>query len=147
MDEKYFCLTLDAESDDCWLTPERIKLDNFREIPRFQRVCEKYQIIPTYLLTYEYATYKPAIEFFRQKLYENKCEVGLHLHAWSTPPYEKEKNRVDLPWLYAYQYELPDGLFKKKLIYYLIQSIRILEFILLHTEPEDGGSIKELLSG
>jgi hypothetical protein len=114
MDEKFFCLTVDAESDDCWLSAERIELDNFREIPRFQRLCEEYQIIPTYLLTYEYATYKPAIKFFRQKLDENKCEVGLHLHTWSTPPYENEKNRVDLPWLYAYQYELPDDLFKQK---------------------------------
>ena len=114
MNKKYFCLTVDTESDNCWSTPERIKLDNFEEIPGFQKLCEKYGIIPTYLLTYEYATYKLAIDFFKQKLNENKCEIGLHLHAWSTPPYEKGKNGVDLAWLHAYQYELPDDLFKQK---------------------------------
>ena len=37
---------------------------NFDEIPKFQSLYEKFDIIPTYLLTYEYAIHKPAISFF-----------------------------------------------------------------------------------
>jgi len=66
VNNKYFVVTVDTESDDAWLNPDKIKLDNFEEIPRFQNLCEKYNIIPTYLLTYEYAVYKPAVEFFKR---------------------------------------------------------------------------------
>lgn len=110
----YFTVTVDAEADNAWTSPDKIELNNFEEIPRFQELCEKYNIIPTYLLTYEYATYKPAIDFFRRKLEEGKCEIGYHLHVWSTPPFSKEKNGVDMDWLHAYQYELPDDLFEAK---------------------------------
>ena len=50
-----FVVTVDTESDDAWSKPEIIKLDNLKEIPRFQNLCEKYDILPTYLLSYECA--------------------------------------------------------------------------------------------
>ena len=65
-------------------------------------------------MTYEYAIYKPAVEFFRRKLSERKCEIGYHLHVWTTPPFSREKNGVDIDWIQAYQYELPDKIFKAK---------------------------------
>lgn len=110
----YFTLTVDTEADDAWETPEKLELKNFQEVIRFQELCEKYNIVATYLLTYEYATYQPAIDYFKQKVKENKCEVGYHLHVWSTPPFDNEKNGVDINWLHAYQYEIPDDLFLKK---------------------------------
>lgn len=111
---KYFTITVDTEADNAWTKPEKIKMDNFREIPKFQELCEKYNIIPTYLLTYEYATYQPAIDYLKPKAEQGKCEIGHHLHVWTTPPFQNEKNGVDLDWIQAYQYELPDKLFKDK---------------------------------
>ena len=110
----HFILTIDTEADNAWSRPDKIEMKNFEEIPRFQKLCEKYQIIPTYLLTYEYATYQPAIDFFKVKLKEHKCEIGHHLHVWTTPPFSNEKNGVDIDWIQAYQFELPNELFEKK---------------------------------
>ena len=112
---KYFSITVDTEADNAWTSPNKIEMDNFKEIPRFQELCEKYDIIPIYLLTYEYATNEPAINFFKKKLIENKCEIGHHLHAWTTPPFSNEKNGVDMDWLHAYQFELPNEIFERKM--------------------------------
>ncbi len=119
----YFCITVDTEADNAWGSPDKIKLDNFNDIPRFQELCEKYRIIPTYLLSYEYATYEPAIEYLKPKLKKGKCEIGHHLHVWATPPYDKEKDGIDLKWLHAFQYELPDELFyaKSNILYETIE--------------------------
>ena len=86
-----FIVTVDTESDDAWLKPEVIKLDNIKMIPRFQDLCEKYDIFPTYLLTYECASREESISVFKPILDRQKCEIGHHLHIWSTPPF---KNRI-----------------------------------------------------
>jgi hypothetical protein len=109
-----FMITVDTEADNSWSSPEKIEMKNFEEIPRFQELCEMYDIIPVYLLTYEYATYKPAIKYLKPKLEQGKCDIGHHLHVWSTPPFQNEMNGIDMDWLHAYQYELPDDLFYEK---------------------------------
>lgn len=111
---QYFVITIDTEADNAWSSPKKIEMNNFKEIPRFQELCEKYNIIPTYLLTYEYTTYKPAIEYLKPKVKDGKCEIGHHLHVWTTPPFQNEKSGIDLDWLHAYQFELPDNLFEQK---------------------------------
>ena len=110
----FFAVTVDTESDNAWTKPEKISLKNFDEIPKFQSLCEKFDIIPTYLLTYEYAIHKPAISFFLDKLNKAKCEIGLHLHVWSTPPFINPKKGVDIDLLHAFQYEIDDKLFQAK---------------------------------
>ncbi len=110
-----FVVTVDTESDDAWTKPETLKLDNLKSIPRFQELCEKYEIIPTYLITYECAVRDEAIRILKPILDRGKCEIGHHLHVWSTPPFQKEDGRgVDLDWIHAYQSELPDELFCEK---------------------------------
>ena len=110
----FFTIGIDTESDDAWNSAEKIKLDNFDEIPRFQNLCERYNIIPTYFLTYEYAIHKPAIDFFKSKIMDKKCEIGQHFHSWSTPDKIDKNFEVDSKWIHAYQYELPDDIFIKK---------------------------------
>jgi hypothetical protein len=111
-----FIVTVDTESDDAWSKPETITLENIKEIPRFQEVCEKYNIIPTYLLSYECAARDEAVSLLKPILDDQKCEIGHHLHAWSAPPFQKKKTTedVDLEWIHAYQFELPDNLFEEK---------------------------------
>lgn len=110
----FFSITIDTEADDAWNNPKALSLKNFNAIPRFQNLCEKYDIIPTYLLTYEYANFEPAIKFFKKKAEEKKCEIGYHLHVWSTPPFKNEQNGVDIDYINAYQFEIDDDIFFKK---------------------------------
>ena len=111
-----FVVTVDTESDDAWSKPDVIKLDNLKEIPRFQDLCEKYDVTPTYLLAYECAARDEAISVFKPILNNQKCEIGHHLHSWSSPPFQRKNSRgdVDLEWIHAYQSELPDSLFEEK---------------------------------
>lgn len=121
----WFVVTVDTEADDAWRHPERLALENMREIERFQALCERYRIRPTYLLAYECATRDEAIDVLRPIVDRNACEIGHHLHCWSTPPFEREgPSGIDSAWLNAYQYELPESLFfdKAEVLYQAIES-------------------------
>lgn len=110
-----FVVTVDTEADNAWSNPTEIKLDNMKAIPQFQDLCEKYNVIPTYLITYECATRDEAIKVLKPILDRGKCEIGHHLHVWSTPPFQNDNGKgVDLDWIHAYQSELPDSLFSEK---------------------------------
>ena len=76
-----FTVTVDTESDDAWLKPETIRLTNFEDLVKFQKLCESFKVIPTYLMTYEYIKHKKAVEFFKEKWDLGKCEIGMHLHV------------------------------------------------------------------
>ena len=116
LNSQVFVVTVDTESDDAWTKPEIIKLENLKEIPRFQNLCEKYDILPTYLLSYECAAREEAVSTFKPILTRKKCEIGHHLHSWSSPPFQRKNSSgdVDLEWIHAYQFELPDSLFEEK---------------------------------
>ncbi len=110
-----FVVTVDTEADKSWARPNKIELNNLNEIPRFQALCRNYGIIPTYLVTYECATRDEAISVLKPISDAGQCEIGHHLHCWTTPPFEKEGPAgMDAAWLWAYQSELPDSLFREK---------------------------------
>jgi hypothetical protein len=111
----YFTVTVDTEADDAWKVQDKIGLNNIKAIPRFQALCETYGIVPTYLLTYECAVREEAVSVLKPIYEQDRCEIGYHMHAWTTPPFEQPSPEgVDLKWMNAYQYELPDGLFQEK---------------------------------
>lgn len=110
-----FVMTVDVESDDAWRHPDKISLKNLSNIPAFQACCERYGIVPTYLVTYECATRDEAVSVLKPIADAGKCEIGHHLHTWTTPPFEREDpSGIDSAWLQAYQFELPDSLFSEK---------------------------------
>ena len=110
-----FVVTVDTEADNSWARPNKIELKNLKEVPRFQALCQDYGIIPTYLVTYECATRDEAICVLKPICDAGQCEIGHHLHCWTTPPFEKEGPAgMDAVWLWAYQSELPDSLFREK---------------------------------
>lgn len=80
-----FIITVDTEADNQWKSSD-LKLENIKFLERFQLLCEKFNFIPTYLITYEVATDPFAVLLFKKWLNDNKVEVGTHLHPWSTPP-------------------------------------------------------------
>lgn len=89
---KYFIITIDTEGDNIWhrvTTPHgmrEIAVENAKYIERFQLLCEKYHFIPTYLVNYEMAHAEPFVSLAREWVKEGKCEIGMHMHAWNTPP-------------------------------------------------------------
>lgn len=81
-----FLITIDTEGDNLWAYPRHVTTENARFLPRFQALCEKHGLKPTYLTNYEMATDGQYQEFARGVLRRGTGEVGMHLHAWNSPP-------------------------------------------------------------
>lgn len=81
-----FLVTIDTEGDDLWSAPKDITTHNAEYLPRFQSLCESYGLKPTYLTSYEMAISPFFQEFGREVINNNAAEIGMHLHAWNTPP-------------------------------------------------------------
>lgn len=92
MKKKGFIITIDTEGDNIWkrvTTPSgmrEIKTENASYIARFQTLCEKYQYKPVYLVNYEMTRAEPFISQAKEWSSDGKCELGMHMHAWNTPP-------------------------------------------------------------
>lgn len=102
---KTFLITVDTEGDNLWewKPGDRITTENTLYIPRFQALCEKYGFKPVYLTNYEMAMDENWVRYSAQKAREGKCEIGMHLHAWNTPPeYSLKKNFGGNPYITEY---------------------------------------------
>lgn len=79
-------VTIDTEGDNLWSRPRVVTTRNAEYLPRFQALCEKYCLKPTYLTNWE-MVHSPAFrEFGRDLLARQTGEIGMHLHAWNSPP-------------------------------------------------------------
>jgi hypothetical protein len=81
-----FLITIDTEGDDAWSRPRTATTRNAAFLPRFQSLCERHALRPTYLTNYEMCRSDTFREFARDALRRDAAEVGLHLHAWDSPP-------------------------------------------------------------
>jgi hypothetical protein len=79
-------ITVDAEGDDLWSRPRTVTTENARFLPRFQALCERYGWRPTYLATFEMAVCPRFRGFAAEMLRHGTAEIGMHLHAWNSPP-------------------------------------------------------------
>jgi hypothetical protein len=86
MTRPYFLITIDTEGDNAWARPRVTATRNADFIPRFQELCERFGLRPTYLTTYEMACCPRYRAFARSVLALGRAEIGMHLHAWDTPP-------------------------------------------------------------
>ena len=86
---KKFLVSIDTEGDNQWNWKKgnEIATENARYLSRFQQLCEKYGFKPTYLTNYEMAMSAEFQKMARQAIHNNAAEIGMHLHAWSTPPF------------------------------------------------------------
>ncbi len=93
MSEKpLFMVGVDTEADDQWSLEgrKRLSVENARALPRLQALCNVYGVRPSYLVTHEMATREPARSILRDLSDSGRCEIGAHLHPWSSPPYREE---------------------------------------------------------
>lgn len=81
-----FIVTIDTEGDDLWARPREITTRNAAHLPRFQALCERFGFKPVYLTNYEMAMNGEFVDFARDVLARSAGEVGMHLHAWNSPP-------------------------------------------------------------
>lgn len=83
-----FIVTIDTEGDNLWDwkkgTP--ITTENAKFTHRFQELCEEYNIKPVYLTNYEMAQDVNWVNYIKPKAQQGLCEIGMHIHAWNTPP-------------------------------------------------------------
>ena len=83
MKKKYFIITVDTEGDNIWsYTPKKDRLlipetKNALYLQRFQQLCESYRFYPT----------SEFVQFGKDVIERNKGEIGMHMHAFSTPPF------------------------------------------------------------
>lgn len=87
MPETACIITVDTEGDNLWMRPRDITTRNARYLPRFQALCERFGLKPVYLVNHEMAHSAAFVEFAQDVLRRNAGEVGMHLHAWNSPPY------------------------------------------------------------
>jgi hypothetical protein len=81
-----FLITIDTEGDNQWGRSHSITTRNSAFVPRFQAICEQYKLKPTYLVNWEMANCPVFVEFARDVLRRGAGEIGMHLHAWNSPP-------------------------------------------------------------
>ena len=110
-----FILTIDTEADNQWDHGCDVTVKNIAFIPRFQELCNKYKVKPTYLVTSEVCEDNFAKEIFRSYLSQHIAEVGAHLHAWTTGPFRDEDGFRDNDKGHAFATELPVDLLKEKI--------------------------------
>ena len=82
-----FIVTIDAEGDDLWSRPAEATTHNAAYVGRFQRVCGTHGMKVTYLTDYRMAGSNVFRDVVRDAVGRGQAEVGMHLHAWDTPPY------------------------------------------------------------
>ncbi|MGH1480663.1 MAG: deacetylase [Geminicoccales bacterium] len=108
-----FLITIDTEGDNLWSRPKEIETRNASYLPRFQELCEAHGQKPTYLVNYEMAMSEAFIEFARDVIARGTGEIGMHLHAWNSPPLTpltEDDNRY-----HPYLIEYPDEVMAEKI--------------------------------
>lgn len=110
-----FIITIDTEGDNLWQNHRQIKTENARFLPRFQALCEKYVFKPVWLTNYEMAVDPDYIAFAKDVIARGQGEVGMHLHAWNSPP-EFDLTGDDWRWQ-PYLIEYPDEILREKVVY------------------------------
>ena len=96
-----FLITIDTEGDNLWSAPRAITTRNSAFLPRFQQLCERFALKPTWLTNWEMVECPVYREFAKDCLARGTAEIGMHLHAWNNPPIEPltEDDYAHLPYL------------------------------------------------
>ncbi len=103
---------IDTEADDQWSAAGRSAqtVRNASRLPALQALFEELGVRPTYLVTWEMATREESRSVLRALAASRRCEIGAHLHPWSSPPFRPE----DLA-AHTYPHNLPADLLDRQL--------------------------------
>ncbi len=103
--ESQFVVTVDTEADDEWAGAATRTYRNLLALPRLQNLCDEFGALPTYLVTHDVAMHPEGSAIIRDLAATARCEVGAHLHAWTTPPHvpQLEPDARARPYLSEYE--------------------------------------------
>jgi len=103
---------IDTEADDQWSARGRQEMGvrNAARLPALQALFEEFGVRPTYVVTWEMATRPESAAVLRALARTGACEIGAHLHPWSSPPFRPE----DLA-AHTYPHNLPPALLERQL--------------------------------
>ena len=105
--KKKFIITIDNEEDNQWNPESEETTENAKFLIRFQELCNRFDFKPVYLTTYHMARDPVFADFAKTALQKNQCEIGMHLHAWSTPPeYDLQKTSNERSYLIEYPLDI-----------------------------------------
>ena len=107
-------ITIDTEADNQWSRSDAIEVKNIEYIPRFQKLCTRYHVKPTYLITYEMATSEKFLATVGPYQAEERAEIGAHLHPWTNPPLIPLTSN-DYQY-HPFPHEYPQNLLQEKLV-------------------------------
>jgi hypothetical protein len=105
-------ITIDTEGDNLWSRPREITTKNVDYLPRFQSLCERHGFKPTYLTTWEMVRDRTFRRFASEALRRRAAEIGMHLHAWNSPPSMRLTGDDDL--YHPFLIEYPDDTMREK---------------------------------
>jgi len=103
---------VDTEADDQWSAEgrRRLQVDNASRLPGLQALCDEFDVRPTYLVTREMATREESASVLRGLAGTGRCEIGAHLHPWTSPPFRVEDTEA-----HTYPHNLPSPLLEEQL--------------------------------
>lgn len=107
--KKKFIITIDTEGDRLWSWKpgDLITTENTMYLNRFQKIAEYYGFKPVWLTNYEMIMDDRFIEFIGDVTSRNMGEIGMHLHAWNSPPlYNLPQGKNGQPYLIEYPTEI-----------------------------------------
>lgn len=112
--KKSFLITIDTEGDNLW-GQGVLTTKNARFLDRFQTLCERYGFKPCYLTNHEMAIDPIFQQFARAAIARGTAEIGMHLHAWNSPPDHPETDAAGQD--KAYLIEYPAQVMRSKVDY------------------------------
>lgn len=108
-------VTVDTEEDGLWGGRYRSTgntVENVRGVERFQSLCDRFGIRPTYLVDAPVVQDDDAANLLRGFQDKGLAEIGAHLHPWCNPPCREEVSACT-----SYLCNLPEPLQRDKLIW------------------------------
>ena len=88
----FLLVTIDTEEANVWAGQyprEDFDLTHLENLHRLQALFASLGIVPTYLISYPVVKDSTGSGRFAGYLSEGACELGGHLHTWSTPPFDE----------------------------------------------------------
>jgi hypothetical protein len=110
-----FIMTIDTEGDNQWDHGRELTVENIKYVPRFQELCNKYNVKPTYLVTSEICEDLFSREIFTDYLLSDSAEIGAHLHSWTTPPFLDHDGYRFNDKNHAFASEIPEDMMIEKI--------------------------------
>ena len=107
-------VVVDTEAEFDWVRqqPRRaMGVTSVKSQVQVQRIFERYEVRPTYVLDYPVSSTPEAYEIIRELHRSGACEIGAHLQPWDNPPFFEPKTDEN-----SYPGNLPFELEREKLV-------------------------------